>query len=63
MQTKKKEMKYFRNKTKCLRHKRYVENRVHVLTYEICMDAIHKGKISQLKRHWLLKYNEHLKHL
>ena len=63
MQTKKKEMKYFRNKAKCLRHKRYVENRVHELRYEICMDAIHKGKISQLKRHWLLKYNEHLKHL
>lgn len=56
-------MKYFRNKAKCIRHKRYVENRVHELRYEICMDAIHKGEISQLKRNWLLKYNEHLKHL
>ncbi len=63
MQTKKKQMRYFRNKAKCLRHKRYVENRVHELRYEICMDAIHKGDISQLKRNWLLKYNEHLKHL
>jgi len=63
MQTKKKQMRYFRNKAKCIRHKRYVENRVHELRYEICMDAIHKGDISQLKRNWLLKYNEHLKHL
>lgn len=60
MQTKKKQMKYFNRR---LRHKRYVENRVHEIRYEICMDAIHKGDISQLKRHWLLKYNEHLKHL
>lgn len=60
MQTKKKQMKYF---NKRLRHKRYVENRVHEIRYEICMDAIHKGDINQLKRHWLLKYNEHLKHL
>jgi len=63
MQIIKIEMKYFKNKAKCLRHKRYVENRVHELRYEICMDAIHKGDISQLKRHWLVKYNEHLKHL
>ena len=56
-------MKYFRDKAKCIRHKRYVEKRVTELRSEICMDAIHKGDISQLKRHWLLKYNEHLKHL
>ena len=60
MQTKKKQMKYFNRR---LRHKGYVENRVHEIRYEICMDAIHKGDINQLKRHWLLKYNEHLKQL
>ena len=46
-----------------LKHKRYVENRVTELRHDICMDAIHKGDINQLKRHWLLKYNEHLKHI
>ena len=46
-----------------LRHKTYVEKRVTELRSEICMDAIHKGDVSQLKRHWLLKYNEHLKHI
>jgi hypothetical protein len=60
MQTKKKEMKYFNRR---LRHKNYVENRVTELRHEICMDAIHNGDINQLKRHWLLKYNEHLKHI
>ena len=37
--------------------------RVTELRHEICMDAIHNGDINQLKRHWLLKYNEHLRHL
>lgn len=60
MQTKKKQMIYF---SRILRHKRYVEKRVTELRSEICMDAIHNGDINQLKRHWLLKYNEHLKHL
>ena len=60
MQTKKKEMKYFNRR---LRHKNYVENRVTELRHEICMDAIHNGDINHLKRHWLLKYNEHLKHI
>ena len=60
MQTKKKEMKYFNRR---LRHKNYVENRVTELRHEICMDAIHNGDINQLKRNWLLKYNEHLKHI
>ena len=60
MQTKKKEMIYFNRR---LRHKNNVEKRVTELRHEICMDAISNGDINQLKRHWLLKYNEHLKHL
>lgn len=60
MQIKKTQMIYFNRR---LRHKTYVENRVTELRHEICMDAIHKGDVSQLKRHWLLKYNEHLKHI
>lgn len=56
-------MQVFKNYKRHLDHKKYVEKRVTDLRYEICMDAIHKGDISQLKRHWLLKYNEHLKHL
>ncbi len=60
MQTKKKQMIYFNRR---LRHKNYVEKRVTELRHEICMDAISNGDINQLKRYWLLKYNEHLKHL
>ncbi len=56
-------MKLFKKYNRCIKHKRYVENRVTELRSEICMDAVHKGDISHLKRHWLLKYNEHLKHL
>ena len=42
------------------KHRRYVEKRVTELRREIFMDAIHKGYVDDLKREWLLKYNEHL---
>ena len=61
MQTKKKEMKYFKKYNRCLIHKRYVEKRVTDLRNEICRDAIIYGKVDPFKRELLLKYNHKLK--
>ena len=54
-------MKLFKKYTKCMRHKQYLEERVHRLHYQICMDAVERGMVDPLKRELLIKYNERLK--
>ena len=44
-----------------MRHKQYLEERVHRLHYQICMDAVERGMVDPLKRKLLIKYNERLK--
>lgn len=54
-------MKIFKKYTRCMRHKLYLEERVHRLHYQICMDAVERGMVDPLKRELLIKYNERLK--
>ncbi len=55
------DMKFFKKYNRCIKHKRYVENRVNELRNEICKEAIFYGKVDLLKRKLLLKYNHKLK--
>jgi len=52
---------YFAKKTRCLAHKKYVNQRMAELTNEICTEAIKTGIVNTKKRNKLLKYKEHLK--
>jgi len=51
----------FKRYQRCLKHKKYLEDRVTTLRSEICHDAIRRGVLNKTKRDLMLKYNERLK--
>lgn len=52
---------YFTKRARCMKHKKYVNQRMAELTNEICTEAIETGIVNTKKRNKLLKYKEHLK--
>ena len=56
-------MKELIKKHRCMRHKKYVRQRMAELQSELCQEAINTGLVNLEKRKQLLKYKEHLKHI
>ena len=56
-------MKELIKKRRCMRHKKYVRQRMAELQNEIFQEAIDTGLVNIEKRKQLLKYKEHLKNL
>ena len=52
-------MKELIKKRRCMRHKKYVRQRMAELQSELCKEAITTGKVNLEKRQQLLKYKSH----
>jgi|TARA_R110002074_G_scaffold91950_1_gene200883 hypothetical protein len=52
-------MKELIKKRRCMRHKKYVRQRMAELQSELCQEAITTGKVNLEKRQQLLKYKSH----
>lgn len=52
-------MKELIKKHRCMKHKKYVRQRMAELQSELCQEAITTGKVNLEKRQQLLKYKSH----